>query len=164
MAIFEYSFEIKASLEDVLAFHHDARALKKLNPPPVIVELHEVEPLGEGSVAEFTLWFGPFPIRWKAVHSDVGRHGFTDTLVKGPAQSWIHSHRFTKVNENLTRIDEHIEYEHKPGLSGLVTRLLFSRFNLTVMFTYRQWVTRRELEKASFPNPSRRPDIKTPDG
>ena len=149
MPVFHFTFDVDAPLDDVLDFHHDARALKKLNPPPIYAQMHEVEPLGEGSIAEFTLWFGPFPIRWKAVHSDVGRHGFTDTLVRGPAKSWVHTHRFTPIDENRTRIDEHIEYEHKDGLAGLWTRVIFSKPNLTFLFSFRRWVTRRELTSKS---------------
>jgi hypothetical protein len=44
-----------------------------------------MEPLAEGSISDFTLWFGPLPIRWTARHSHIDPlHGFTDTQVRGP--------------------------------------------------------------------------------
>jgi len=49
------------------------------------------------------------------------------------------------LSEGRTEIREHIEYEHKPGVWGLVTRVLFSRVSLWFMFGYRRWVTRRAL-------------------
>ena len=64
MPTFNYSFEVDAPLTAVSEFHHDTRALKKLSPPPIFAQIHDYEPLGEGSMADFTLWFGPFPIHW----------------------------------------------------------------------------------------------------
>lgn len=147
MPIFNYDFTVNAPLQAVAEFHEDTNALKVLNPPGIIVQLHRVEPMGEGSISEFTLWFGPFPIRWKAVHSDVSINGFTDTLAEGPAASWVHTHRYESISANETRLFERIEYEHKPGLMGLVTRVLFSPLNLKILFTYRQWATRNSIKK-----------------
>ena len=64
MAVFKYSFTVDAPLVKVSDFHRDTSVLKVLTPPPIIAQIHSYEPLGEGSVARFTLWFGPIPIRW----------------------------------------------------------------------------------------------------
>ena len=148
MAEFNYSFVVKASLTRVAQFHHDARALKRLTPPPIIAQIHYVEPLAENSVAEFTLWFGPLPIRWMAVHTAVDMlHGFTDVQQQGPLKSWAHTHTFVPVSDKITKVREHIEFEHYPGLRGLLSRLLFPRVGLYLLFTYRKWITRRLLEE-----------------
>jgi ligand-binding SRPBCC domain-containing protein len=145
MPIFDYSFTVAAPLKSVRDFHHDTSALKTLTPPPTIVQLHSIEPLAEGSVSKFTLWVGPLPLRWTAVHRGVTDRGFTDVQAAGPAKKWEHTHTFVPLGDSLTEIREHIEYEHKPGPWGLVTRLLFSRPNLLFMFAYRAWATRRAL-------------------
>jgi ligand-binding SRPBCC domain-containing protein len=149
MSIFEYHFTVRAPLTAVAAFHHDTSALRRLTPPPVFVQLHRVEPLAEGSVSEFTLWFGPLPVRWTAVHSRVGAHGFTDTQTAGPLKHWQHTHRFTALDSARTRVDERIDYAHYPGPRGLLSRLLFSRLALRLLFTYRALATRRALERRS---------------
>ncbi|MEM8944263.1 MAG: cyclase [Planctomycetota bacterium] len=149
MPIFEYQFKVDASLEEVRAFHRDTSALKILTPPPTIVQLHSIEPLADGSVSEFTLWVGPLPLRWKAVHRDVTENGFTDVQAEGPAKKWEHTHTFTALDAETTQIDEHVEYEHATGCWGLVTRLLFAKPNLWVMFTYRKLATRRALSASS---------------
>ena len=149
MPVFDYRFKVRASLKAVQAFHHDTSALKRLTPPPTIVQLHEIEPLSEGSVSRFTLWVGPLPLRWTAVHKNVSPNGFTDIQSEGPAKRWEHTHTFTPVNERETEIHEHIEYEHKSGLEGLISRFLFARPNLYAMFTYRKLVTRRYLHGAA---------------
>ncbi len=147
MPVFDYSFTVPASLEAVRAFHGDTSALKRLTPPPTIVQLHAIEPLAEGSVSRFTLWVGPLPLRWTAVHRNVSPRGFTDVQTEGPARKWEHTHTFVPVSATVTEIREHIEYEHKRGFWGVVTRLLFSKPNLTLMFAYRRWATRRFLRR-----------------
>lgn len=149
MPTFDFRFTVDASLADVSAFHHDTSALKRLTPPPTIVQLREIQPLAEGSISKFTLWVGPLPLHWTAEHRDVGENGFTDVQTEGPARKWEHTHTFTAISESSTEIHEHIEYEHKSGFWGVVTRFLFAKPNLLVMFAYRRWVTRRALEKES---------------
>jgi ligand-binding SRPBCC domain-containing protein len=147
MPVFDYAFTVDAPVATVRDFHHDTSALKRLTPPPTIVQLHAIEPLGEGSVSTFTLWVGPLPLRWRAVHRNVTDRGFTDVQASGPAAKWEHTHSFVPLADGTTEIREHIEFEHKRGFWGLVTRVLFSRPNLLLMFAYRAWITRRCLAR-----------------
>lgn len=147
MPTFNYRFTVPASLEAVREFHRDTSALKRLTPPPTIVQLRDIEPLGEGSVSRFTLWVGPLPLKWTATHRDVSDRGFTDVQTSGPAQRWEHTHTFTPLTPESTEISEHVEYEHRSGLWGLVTRILFARPNLYLMFSYRKLATRWYLRK-----------------
>ena len=148
MPVFDYSFTVDAPLKTVRDFHRDTTALKRLTPPPTIVQIHSVEPLAEDSVSRFTLWVGPLPLRWKAVHRGVSDRGFTDVQAEGPAAKWEHTHSFVPLTDGRTEIREHIEFEHARGGWGLVTRLLFSRPNLWLMFTYRKLATRWHLRSA----------------
>lgn len=149
MPVFDFAFEVDAPLQVVREFHKDTRALKLLTPPPTIVQLHSIEPLAEGSVSRFTLWVGPLPLKWEAVHRDVSDSGFTDVQRTGPARKWEHTHSFVPISEDRTQVREHVEYEHKRGFWGLVTRALFAKANLYLMFTFRKLVTRRHLRKAA---------------
>jgi len=142
MPEFNFSFTVEAPLAAVSTFHHDTSVLKKLTPPPIFAQIHGYEPLGEGSMADFTLWFGPVPIRWQAIHSDVSPNGFTDTQVKGPLATWQHTHRFTAVSPSRTRIDEQIKYSHHQDKRGLLSRLLFAKPGLFLLFTARKFITR----------------------
>lgn len=149
MPVFDYRFTVAAPLAAVRDFHRDTSALKRLTPPPTFVQLHSIEPLAEGSVSRFTLWVGPLPLRWKAVHRGVTDRGFTDVQAEGPAAKWEHTHSFVPVDDRTTEIREHIEYEHKRGFWGVVTRILFSKPNLVLMFTYRMLVTRWFLRRST---------------
>ena len=144
-------FMVKAPYEAVAFFHHNTNALRRLTPPPVFVQLHRVEPLAENSRSEFTLWFGPLPVRWQAVHSQVGPHGFTDRQARGPMKFWEHRHQWQAVDERTTMMDEQIQYEHHSGLRGLFSRLLFAPPLLRLMLTYRKWVIRRAVERVDYP-------------
>ena len=147
MPVFDYRFTVHASLEAVREFHRDTSALKRLTPPPTFVRIHDVDPMAEGSISRFTLWVGPLPLRWKAVHRDVSERGFTDVQAEGPLSKWEHTHTFAPLSNEVTEIREHIEYEHKKSFSSVVTRILFARMNLYMLFTYRKLVTRRYLRK-----------------
>lgn len=93
-------------------------------------------------MSTFVLRVGPLPVRSTAVHRDASDRGFTDVYASGPVAAWAHSHTFTPLSDGRTRIDEHIEYAHKPGLWGVATRSLFSKPNLWLMFSYRWFVIR----------------------
>lgn len=147
MQSFDFKFAVRASLDAVVNFHRDTRALKRLSPPPMWVQLHRVDPLSEGSISEFTLWFGPLPVRWRARHHLLGAQpGFTDIQESGPMKHWAHTHTFTDLGDGWVQVSEHIEYEHDSGLRGLFSRLLFARPALRFLFFYRELATRRAVE------------------
>jgi len=147
MNIFTHTFQVNATLQAVADFHRSTNALKRLTPFPMIVQIHRVDPLGEQSISEFTLWFGPFPIRWVALHVNVDPlHGFTDIQTRGPLLFWKHSHSFESISEEVTRIHERIVYKHHPGLKNIWTRLPYAPWMLRVLFLYRSLVTRRALK------------------
>ncbi len=144
---FDYGFTVRAPLAAVAGFHRESQTLQQLTPLPLFVQLHRVEPLGEGSVADFTLWFGPLPMRWIAVHSEVdAQHGFIDTQRSGPLKFWQHRHHFEAVDAHTTRVSEHVEYAHYSDWRGLFSLILFNPVAMRLLFFYRSFVTRRTLE------------------
>jgi ligand-binding SRPBCC domain-containing protein len=138
---YEHRFTVKAPLTAVAEFHNDTSALRRLSPPPMIVQFNDVEPLAEGSVADFTMWLGPVPIRWVAVHSEVSSAGFVDTQQKGPFKAWRHQHQFHALDEHTTEVIDTIDAEY----GNLISRFMW--LNLPVLFAYRGWRTRQTLEK-----------------
>lgn len=139
-------FVVPASLEAVARFHADPRALTRLTPPPTLMRVHRMDPLGEGSVSEFTMWVGPIPIRWRAVHSGfTALKGFTDTQELGPMARWIHRHSYRALDDGRTEVLDQIWYEHPSGWRGILTRALFSKLPLKALFAYRAIATRRAL-------------------
>jgi len=143
--LFTYRTQVEAAVEEVARFHADTHALKVLTPPPVFVQIHKVQPLGEGSVSEFTMWVGPIPVRWVARHRDVDPvRGFTDEQLCGPFTSWVHQHRFERVGEDVCIVEDYVEAVYGSGLyRGLVSRLMW--MGLPSMFAYRAWVLKRAM-------------------
>jgi ligand-binding SRPBCC domain-containing protein len=94
---------------------------------------------------DFTLWFGPFPVRWQARFDQVSERGFIDRQASGPFRRWEHRHTFTPVDELRTRVSDEIVLALRPhlfwGFFGLGMRL-----SLPLLFFYRQWRTRKHLE------------------
>jgi ligand-binding SRPBCC domain-containing protein len=146
MWVYKHRFVVNASLREVSEFHGDATALKKLTLPPAWVQMHEVQPLKEGSLARFTIWLGPIPVRWLAIHQDVDpERGFTDIQMEGPFQTWRHRHSFVQTAENFSEVHDEIQAE--PGKS-LLKRLICTVMWITLplLFAYRAWITRRTIE------------------
>ena len=147
MKSFIHRFQVRASLEAVVAFHQDPHALKWLTPPPIWVKFNEIQPLAENSKSDFTMWVGPIPVRWVAEHSDVNwQNGFTDRQALGPFETWVHRHSFRPLEVNLTEVVDEIQAKTgRHPFWGLVSRLMW--INLRLLFAYRGWITRRILER-----------------
>ena len=146
MADFTHEFQVDAPVEKVAEFHSSTLALKRLTPPPMFVQFNQIEPLGEGSRSDFTLWLGPIPIRWVAVHSGVSAtNGFTDTQVEGPFQTWIHKHIFQSLPGNKTRVIDQVTGQSSSHiLWGIVSRFMW--LTLPILFSHRARQTRRAVE------------------
>jgi ligand-binding SRPBCC domain-containing protein len=143
---FDFSFDVRAPLPAVAAFHRHPSALARLTPPPLLLRVRHAEPLAEGSAADFTLWFGPLPVRWTAIHSAVDdERGFTDTQAAGPLKFWRHQHRFEAIDPQTTRVHDHVEYGHHSGWRGWLTNLAFNPLALRLLFSYRRLVTQRAV-------------------
>ncbi len=146
MKKFKNSFQVKAPIEHVVNFHRDTRTLKILTPPPMVVRFNKIEPLAEGSIADFIIWLGPIPVHWKAKHSDVDpNNGFIDTQVEGPFKYWVHRHSFVVINEGVTEVKDEIQAKFsRHPYRGMVGRLMW--VNLPTLFAFRARKTRQELE------------------
>ena len=142
-----HKFVVNAPINVVAGFHQDTRVLKLLTPPPLRVKLGKIEPMAEGSEAEFTMFLGPLSIKWLAVHSNVDYpKGFTDTQLEGPFINWVHDHKFIPMKDDKTLVVDEINAElgDEP-----VNRFLsfFMWVNLPVLFFYRKLKTIKMIKK-----------------
>ncbi|GAB4341329.1 MAG: hypothetical protein Kow00117_21300 [Phototrophicales bacterium] len=146
--IYEKRTVMKTSIQKLIDFHNDPKALSRLTPPPIFMQLHQDNrtSLTEG-VLEFTLWFLFIPIRWIARHEPGPTEtSFADRMVKGPLASWYHQHIFEETSEGVALIDR-LEIEHHPGIKGILTRLMFDGIPLRILFFYRHLRTKWAVEK-----------------
>ncbi len=148
MKVFIHRSIMPTTLDAMTAFHADPQALARLTPPlPLMffqVLRDDRRALTEGEL-EFRLWFGPVPVHWLARHEPgPTEHSFQDVMVEGPMAAWEHQHIFEAVDGGV-RLTDHITLAHKPGLPGLLTRLVFDGLPLRLLFIYRHFRTRRAL-------------------
>ena len=142
---FRHEFTVAAPRERVLQFHRARRSLAAITPPPMIVRIQEgPEVLSTGDELRFTLWLGPFPIRWHAAIESVSDAGFADRQLSGPFDHWVHRHTFLASEEGLTTVRDEIAYTYRPDLIWALVGRLFV-LGLPVLFAYRAWRTRRLL-------------------
>ncbi|CAE8608417.1 unnamed protein product [Polarella glacialis] len=151
---FESRFTVEVEEQEVMLFHFAPNVLARLTPPLAAVRPRKVENLAEGSLNDFELdplGLGLLPrIRWVARHYDVSTSGFTDLQEQGPMAFWCHRHSWKALDDGkTTEVVDRIWLEHRElgGAESLLTRLLFNRLGLEVLFQYRKWATTLLLRK-----------------
>ncbi len=146
MKQYTHEFIVRAPLERLAKFHTDPCSLKLLTPPPMILTFNELPPMSEGATIDFTIWLGPIPVRWISLMSNLDpMYGFTDSQVQGPFDHWVHRHTFKKHDEHTTVVIDEIQAQ----FGSRFTNKLISWFmwiNLPILFAYRKWRTRVEVE------------------
>ena len=144
---FEKSSVIKASVEEVFAFHERPEALALLIPPwdPSKI-ITPPKGLEAGTVVELETRVGPFKQRIEAEHTAYEKNAlFVDEMRKGPFKRWRHEHRFEAHPEGCLLTDS-IEYEAPLGFLGRLVDPIMVRPRLRKMFEYRHRVTKEALE------------------
>ena len=158
MRAFRHRFRVAAPLAEVTAFHRRSAALKAVTPPLIPMFFTDLpDEVGPGESMAFTLWMGPFPVRWVAAleglpESFESEEGFQDRQVRGPFANWVHRHRFYpetgagKVAGTwvIDEIDARLPSFYRHPLHYFVALQMW--LGLPLLFAYRRWKTRRLLE------------------
>lgn len=95
--------------------------------------------LGEGSVIEYNIGLGPFPMHWRTI---IRRwqppHGFIDEQAAGPYALWWHEHRLVTQGEGLdTLMLDRVSYTLPLGPLGALAHRLAVAPILRAIFGYR---------------------------
>jgi ligand-binding SRPBCC domain-containing protein len=150
--IFQKRTTFNATVAQLIAFHENPSNLPKLTPPPIFIHIERDNrsSISEGEI-EFTLWFGPFPITWLALHEPgPTEHSFADLALNSPLEYWRHEHIFEPLESGVILIDR-VTYAHGPGFRGIVTRLFFGKIPLAILFNYRHLRTRIAMKNQNIP-------------
>ena len=121
MSVLHRTFEVKAPLTEVAAFHDDARSLTAITPPPVRVKIVRFDaPVHAGSKVIFRLMLGPLGVTWDGeIVEYEPQNFFRDVMHHGPFGKWSHTHSF-KATAGGTQVDDRVEYEPPFGLLGKI--------------------------------------------
>ena len=144
---FQHRFRVRASLAAVAEFHSQTASLAVLTPLPVVVRIHRAPTIQHaGDEIDFTMWFGPLPIRWLAQIDQVWDSGFVDRQVRGPFRAWVHRHSFALVDVTTTDVFDEVQAELSSyWLWWIIGSSMW--LTLPLLFAYRGWRTRRVLER-----------------
>ncbi|HNU06525.1 MAG TPA: SRPBCC family protein [Pyrinomonadaceae bacterium] len=139
---------IKASPEDVFAFHERPDAIELLVPPwenATVVQKAEISKIGSRAIIETRL-FGLVSVRWVAEHTayDPPRM-FEDVQISGPFKSWRHRH-IVEPHADGAMLRDEIEFEPPMSFLGRFAAPIAIIPKLQKMFDFRHEVTRRECE------------------
>ncbi|NIS82169.1 MAG: hypothetical protein GTO14_18620 [Anaerolineales bacterium] len=143
---YRHRYVVQAPSFFVSEFHTKSASLGLITPPWIPLRLHEApERLTEGDRIVFSLGLGPLPIRWEARIESITPEGFTDRMISGPFQSWVHEHTFLPIEDGHTEVIDEIEFTVHPHLLWGPVGIL-SALSLPLLFAYRGWKTKRLLQ------------------
>jgi ligand-binding SRPBCC domain-containing protein len=143
---YQHRFRVNASLDNVAEFHRRSASMAAITPPPIFVRVHRASAiLADGDEMDFTMWFGPLPLRWLARIEATSPEGFTDRQLKGPFAEWVHSHKFIKIDDETTEVLDEIQIRLR--IHPLWFPIgLGMWLGLPILFAFREWKTKRILK------------------
>lgn len=151
----QHSFTLAVPPEKVFHFYADPHHVQRMTPSELNLRIVDAQiPLKAGSRVTFAIRprMIPFELHWLVeVVEFVENELFVDRLVKGPFSYWEHRHVFEQIEENATKVTDTIEYG---SMSSILDRLVsagFIRKKIELLFTNRELVLRRELERPADP-------------
>ena len=145
--IFIKSTEIPATNKETFDYHTREGALERLVPPWSIltVSSHEGD-IKDGAMSIFKVRLGFIGFHWKAVHFGyVQDWQFQDKMVKGPFQSWTHTHSFKPDKIGRCKMEDKIAYSPPFGKLGSMLLNNTIQNNLNQLFHYRHRILSNDI-------------------
>ncbi len=132
--------QIDAPPDAVFAFFSDPANLARITPPWLSFRIHGTPPreLGEGSRIEYRIRWMSLSLRW-VTRITRWRAGveFQDSQEKGPYETWIHTHRFSRRGSGVT-MEDRVDYALPFGVLGRIAHALVVRRQLEGIFEFRR--------------------------
>ena len=144
--MFYYKTEqfLPINIEKAWDFFSSAKNLAVITPPElnfnILTQVGGKE-ISEGMLIDYTLkpLFGA-PVKWKTEISKVKKHQmFTDRQLKGPYQTWEHTHTFIQKDNGVLMTDE-LKYKLPFGFIGKIVHSLIVRKKIVDIFNYRRQI------------------------
>ena len=147
MSVFIKSTKVPANNKDAFDYHTREGALERLVPPWSILTVtsHEGN-IREGAISTFKVSLGLVGFKGAAPHFGyLQDRQFQDKMVKGPFQSWIHTHSFMPDELGHCIMEDKIAYS--PPFRKLGSILLNNTIqnNLNQLFHYRHRILSNDI-------------------
>ena len=143
-----HRFNIQAELwldypiDQVFDFFQKAENLERITPADLQFKIVTPGPieLKEGAFIDYRIKLHGLPFPWRTqITNWEPPHRFTDSQLRGPYVSWIHTHTFEE-RDGGTLMKDHVEYIVPGGPISPLIHKLFVRKNVENIFKYRNEV------------------------
>ena len=138
-SVFIKNTKIPATNKDAFNYHAREGALERLVPPWsfLTVTSHKGD-IRDGTTSTFKVSLGPFGFKWKAAHFGyLQDRQFQDKMIKGPFQTWVHTHSFIPSEIGHCIMEDKIAYSPPFGKLGHILLNNTIQNNLNQLFHYR---------------------------
>ncbi|MGH9945992.1 MAG: SRPBCC family protein [Pyrinomonadaceae bacterium] len=136
-------------MEEVFAFFANASNLERITPAELNFKITSPRPIEmrAGALIDYQLSLYGIPMNWRTeitVWEPPNR--FVDTQLKGPYSQWVHTHKFTALDENTTLIEDEVKYRLPFEPLGEIANFIVGG-QLKKIFDHRQKVVEEILGK-----------------
>ena len=139
--------KIPATNKDAFDYHAREGALERLVPPWSILTVtgHEGD-IRDGAISTFKVSLGPIGFKWMAAHFGyLQDQQFQDKMIKGPFQSWIHTHSFIPDEIGHCIMEDKIAYSPRFGKLGPILLNNTIQNSLNQLFHYRHRILSNDI-------------------
>ncbi|MCM2283091.1 MAG: TIGR01777 family oxidoreductase [Bdellovibrionaceae bacterium] len=136
--VFEQWFPVRT--EDVFAFFSDERNLEAITPPFLNFKVlgKSTPALGEGTLIDYRLRLRGVPVKWRTrIDSWQPGRCFVDSQLKGPYETWRHTHEFEPLG-NGTLVRDRVRYRLPLGRLGSLAAGLMVARDVQSIFNFRR--------------------------
>lgn len=131
---------IARPLQEVFAFYADASNLERLTPAWLQFRISTPGPIAmqRGTMIDYRIRLRGVSVRWTSEITEwAPPHRFVDVQVRGPYQTWEHTHTFSAVTGG-TLVRDDVRYQLPLGWIGEIARRGFVTRDLSRIFDYRR--------------------------
>ena len=130
---------VPESLSGVWTFYTEEKNLEQITPDflEFKVEGKTTELIEKDTLIDYRLKLRGIPLSWQSKITEFNEmKSFQDVQVKGPYQSWVHTHTFSDLDGG-TLVEDVVSYKLPLGILGRIFALPFVQRDVENIFKYR---------------------------